>query len=59
MLHSDQTFLYSGGPKPVTNKTIPRIFGHNLDPRSTMARYALALQNIEFQEMAVDLESVA
>jgi glutaredoxin 2 len=58
-LHTLDMFFCPAGdaPKPETNKNYLRLYGHNLCPFVARARYALALKNIPFQEVQVDLNS--
>ena len=54
-------FLYHAGdlPKPETNKNHLRVYGHTLCPFVGIARYALALKKVEFQDCQVNLEPKA
>ena len=53
--------LYVGGdaPKPETNLSHLRLFGHTLCPFVGIARYTLALKNLEFQDVQTNLDKKA
>ncbi len=42
-------------PKPPTNTTLPRLYGHTLCPYVEKLRMALAARNVKYQKCDVDL----
>lgn len=52
-----EMIFYAGGdlPKPEVNTSHLRLYGHNLCPFTTRARYTLAAKGIPFQQCMVDL----
>ena len=60
-LQSTERIFYSGGqiPKPETNTNYIRLYGHNLCPFASRARYALALAKIPFQDCQTEVHDKA
>jgi len=50
-------FMWPGGsePRPPTNQSNVRMYGHNLCPFVARARFAFACKEVPFQEVFVDL----
>ena len=59
-LSTTQTLLYSAknDSKPVVNQKHVRVYGHNLDPLTAKAIYALSISKVSFQLIVLNLDKV-
>ena len=57
--NTQERIFYEGGenPKPATNTTYFRLYGHNLCPFDARTRYILSAKQVEFQECFLGLDN--
>ena len=56
-----ERFMWPGGaePRPQTNQSHVRMYGHNLCPFVARARFAFACKDMAYQEVFLDLNEKA